>query len=69
MLGRVSGIEFMQVAAAPSVGNLEAGALASVTSVRFSIVTGGVACLVGCLLLAFAFPALLRYDSRADAES
>jgi hypothetical protein len=38
------------------------------TSVRFSIVTGGVACLVGCLALAFAFPALLRYDSRADAE-
>jgi MFS family permease len=68
MLGRVSGIEFMQVAAAPSVGNLEAGALASLTSVRFSIVTGGVACLVGCLALAFAFPALLRYDSRVDAE-
>ena len=42
MLGRVSGIEFMQVAAAPSIGNLEAGALASATSLRFSIVTGGV---------------------------
>jgi fucose permease len=69
MLGRVSGIEFMQVAAAPSIGNLEAGALASVTSLRFSIVSGGIACVAGCLLLAAAFPALLRYDGRADADA
>jgi MFS family permease len=69
MLGRVSGIEFMQVAAAPSLGNLEAGALASVTSLRFSIVSGGVACVAGCLLLALAFPALLRYDAAADAAT
>jgi MFS family permease len=69
MLGRVSGIEFMQVAAAPSIGNLEAGALASATSLRFSIVSGGVACVVGCLLLALAFPALVRYDARSDAET
>jgi MFS family permease len=67
MLGRVSGIEFMQVAAAPSIGNLEAGALASATSIRFSVVSGGVLCVVGCLLLALTFPALVRYDSRADA--
>jgi MFS family permease len=65
MLGRVSGIEFMQVAAAPSLGNLEAGALASATSARFSIVSGGVFCIVGCLALALAFPALRRYDSQA----
>jgi MFS family permease len=69
VLGRVSGIEFMQVAAAPSIGNLEAGALASVTSLRFSIVSGGVACVLGCLLLAAAFPALLRYDAEADADA
>ncbi len=65
LLGRVSGIEFMQVAAAPSLGNLEAGALASATSLRFSIVSGGVACVVGGALLALAFPALVRYDAKA----
>jgi MFS family permease len=68
MLGRVSGIEFMQVAAAPSIGNLEAGALASLTSLRFSIVSGGIFCVVGCLLLALAFPALRRYDAQADVD-
>ena len=69
MLGRVSGIEFMQVAAAPSIGNLEAGALASATSLRFSIVTGGVACVAGCALLGLAVPALVRYDARSRAET
>ncbi|HEX6662695.1 MAG TPA: MFS transporter [Gaiellaceae bacterium] len=69
MLGRVSGIEFMQVAAAPSVGNLEAGGLAAATSLRFSIVSGGVACVAGCLLLAAAFPALVRYDSQTYADA
>jgi MFS family permease len=63
--GRLTGIEFAQVASTPALGNLEAGALASVTSIRTSIVSGGVACVVGCLLLALAFPALIRYDSRA----
>ena len=69
MLGRVSGIEFMQVAAAPSIGNLEAGALASATSLRFSIASGGIACVVGCVLLALAFPALRRYDAEARAAT
>jgi MFS family permease len=68
MLGRVSGIEFMQVAAAPAIGNLEAGALAAATSLRFSIVSGGVACVAGCFVLALAFPALVRYHAKANAE-
>jgi MFS family permease len=67
LLGRLSGIEFMQVASAPSVGNIEAGALASATSVRFSIVSGGIATAVGCVLVGLAFPALLRYDASRSA--
>jgi MFS family permease len=65
MRGRVTGIEFTQVAAAPTLGNVEAGVLASFTSLRFSIVSGGVACIAGCGLLALAIPALLRYDAKA----
>ncbi|MEN3342206.1 MAG: hypothetical protein V7644_1610 [Actinomycetota bacterium] len=63
--GRLVGIEFAQVASAPALGNLEAGVLASVTSLRFSIASGGIACVLGCGLAALAFPALMRYDSRA----
>ena len=62
--GRVSAAYLAQVTSAPRLGNLEAGGLASLTSIRFSVVSGGIACAVGCVALAFAFPALLRYDSR-----
>lgn len=65
MRGRVAGIEFMQVASAPALGDVEAGGLAHVTSVRFSIVSGGVACIAGSIALAFALPALWRYDARS----
>ena len=62
--GRLSGIEFMQVASAPSLGDLEAGVLASLTSLRFSIVSGGVLCIGGCVVTALALPGFLRYNSR-----
>ena len=65
MRGRITGIDFTQVAAAPTLGNVEAGVLASLTSLRFSIVSGGLACIAGCGVLALAIPALLRYDARA----
>ncbi len=66
LLGRLSGIEFMQVASAPSLGDVEAGVLASLTSLRFSIVSGGVLCVVGCILTALALPGFLRYDREAE---
>jgi MFS family permease len=66
MLGRVSGIEFMQVAAAPSIGNLEAGALATATNLTVAIASGGILCVAGCGLLALAFPALGKYDASAE---
>jgi len=62
--GRVSGIELAQVASAPALGNLEAGVVASLAGVRSSIVSGGVACVAGTVLVAVALPALWRYDSR-----
>jgi len=67
--GRLLGIEFMQVASAPSLGDLEAGVLASLTSLRFSIVSGGVACIAGCVVTALALPRFLSYDARSDAQS
>jgi MFS family permease len=65
--GRVSGIEFAQVAATPALGNVEAGLVASLTSLRFSVVSGGLACVAGTVVIALAVPALIRYDARAGA--
>jgi MFS family permease len=64
MRGRLSGIELAQVAAAPSLGNVEAGIVASLAGVRASVVSGGVLTVVGTVALAAALPAFLRYDSR-----
>jgi hypothetical protein len=66
MRGRLTGIEFMQVASAPTLGNVEAGVVASLTSLRFSIVSGGFLCVIGTVVVALLFPALLRYDSKRD---
>ena len=66
MRGRLTGIEFAQVASAPTLGNVEAGLVASLTSLRFSIVSGGLACVFGTVLLSLAFPALIRYDTKRD---
>ena len=69
LLGRLSGIEWAQVAAAPNLGDVEAGVLASLTSIRFSVVSGGVFCIVGCAAVALALPGFRRYDSRAAAAA
>jgi MFS family permease len=66
--GRLLGIEFMQVASAPSLGDLEAGVLASLTSLRFSVVSGGLACIAGCVVTALALPRFLRYDAGSETQ-
>lgn len=63
MLGRLSGLELAVVTSGPALGDLEAGLLAAVTSVRFSIIAGGVGCIVGVLLMALLSPAFARYNS------
>jgi MFS family permease len=66
MRGRLSGIEFTQVAGAPNLGNLEAGIVASVFNLRTAVVSGGVLCVVGCAVVALALPGFLRYDVRRE---
>jgi MFS family permease len=67
--GRMQGFELAQVASTPALGNVEAGVLASLTSLRFSVVSGGVACAAGALAILSAMPSLVRYDSKAPAGS
>jgi MFS family permease len=68
MRGRLSGIELAQVAGAPELGNFEAGVVASLTSVRASIVSGGVLTVLGTVAVALAIPALVRYDARRPQD-
>ena len=66
--GRLSGIELAQVAGAPELGNVEAGIVAELSSVRASIVSGGVLTVAGTVVAAAAIPALVRYDARRPQD-
>jgi MFS family permease len=63
MRGRMSSVFSLVVTSGPRLGDIESGAVAGATSARFSVVSGGLACLVGVGLVMIAFPALKRYDS------
>jgi len=68
MRGRLAGIEFAQVASAPTLGNVEAGLVASLSSVRFSVVSGGLLCVAGTVVIGLALPVLARYDAHRAAS-
>jgi MFS family permease len=61
--GRMSSVFSLVVASGPRLGDVEAGAAAALGGVRFSVVSGGVACVAGIAIVALAFPALIRYDA------
>jgi MFS transporter, ENTS family, enterobactin (siderophore) exporter len=56
--GRVSSLYLGQVNTAPALGNVEAGAVAQLFSPVVSVVSGGLACVAGALLLGLVIPAL-----------
>ncbi|HEV2140120.1 MAG TPA: MFS transporter [Candidatus Dormibacteraeota bacterium] len=62
--GRLASIEMLSYTSGPALGNFEAGAVASIFNLRISIVSGGVMCVIGCVLCAIALPAFRAYDVR-----
>jgi len=71
MRGRMSSVFQMVVRSGPRLGDIESGAVAGVAqtryalgpSVRISVVSGGLFCVVGVLVIMAAFPALARYGA------
>lgn len=64
MRGRLSGVFIVVVTGGPRLGDLESGTVASLTSTTFSVVSGGLACVVGVVAAAAAVPSFARYDAR-----
>ncbi|HET9895591.1 MAG TPA: MFS transporter [Streptosporangiaceae bacterium] len=56
--GRVTSVYLAQVTTAPSLGNFEAGLVAQLFSTTISVVSGGLVCVAGALLLGVLNPAL-----------
>ena len=62
--GRLASIELLSYSIRPTLGNFESGVVASIFSVRFSVTSGGILCVIGCLLCGLALPAFRNYDDR-----
>jgi MFS family permease len=67
--GRMSSVFSLVVAGGPRLGDVEAGTVAAVAGPRFSVTSGGLACLAGVAVVVLAFPALVRYDSREHVHA
>jgi MFS family permease len=65
--GRMQGVFTAVVAGGPRLGDLRAGAMAVPAGITTAWVAGGVACAVVAVILAAAFPALLRYTAPRPA--
>jgi MFS family permease len=63
MRGRMSSVYSLVVAGGPRLGDLESGAVAGLTSARVSVVSGGLACIVGVGAIVLAFPELSAFDA------
>src|SRR4051812_1934848 len=64
--GRMSSVFSLVVTSGPRLGDVESGSVASLTTTRFSVVSGGLACVAGVLAILVAFPALLRFDAEHE---
>jgi hypothetical protein len=61
MRGRLSALHIAVVTSGPRLGDVEAGAVAAATSVRFSVVSGGLMCIAGVAVMHAISPVLARY--------
>lgn len=62
--GRISAVHIAVVTGGPRVGDLEAGAVEAISSARTSVISGGVACVLGIFAVARWWPELRAYDDR-----
>jgi hypothetical protein len=67
--GRLMGVQMAAVTAGPRMGDVEAGAVANAFGAATSVVSGGLACIVGALALARLLPAFRRLEAPASEDA
>jgi MFS family permease len=68
MRGRMTGINMVFFMGGPQLGELEAGTVANWLGAPFSVVSGGLGCLVATGLVVFLTPQLRQYGRDTPAE-
>jgi MFS family permease len=59
--GRLAGLEMISYTSGPKLGDAEAGIIATLFNVRTSIVSGGILCVVGTVIISALIPRFIRY--------
>ena len=67
--GRMAGTELLSYSLGPQLGQVRSSFVAQWTSLRVSLVSGGVACVAGAFVLAVLLPTLWSYDERTDENA
>jgi MFS family permease len=67
MRGRMAGVELLSYSLGPSAGQIRAGGVASVTSPRFSLWSGGLICVGAVAVTCAALPGFVAYSARRTA--
>ena len=62
--GRLAGLEMISYTSGPKLGDAEAGIVATLFSVRTSVVSGGILCVVGTAIISALLPQFISYDGR-----
>jgi MFS family permease len=67
--GRLSSMHMAVTQGGPRLGELESGLVASLTSVKFSVVSGGLACILGAIAIGRWAPELKAYSFDPDESA
>jgi len=66
---RISSVQIAVVEGGPRLGDLESGTVASLISTEFAIVSGGLACIAGAILLAGLLPGFRHYRTGREPSA
>jgi MFS family permease len=67
--GRLAGVELLSYGLGPSAGQIRAGAVASITTPRFSLCSGGLLCVAAVAVVGAALPGFVRYSARSASST
>jgi MFS family permease len=67
--GRMTSVNMIFFQGGPQLGEVEAGVVAQLLGAPFAIVSGGIACVVGMVMIVRKWPALLAYNGDEPALS
>jgi hypothetical protein len=64
----MAGLELLSYSTGPVLGQLRSALVALATSIRTSLISGGIMCATSCAVLAVLLPKMWSFDAATDAN-